>query len=301
MVSCFSYYIVMKKTLAFAFACIFCVVFAFSVSVKKIKAENPIVKSEEYKAVLELWSIDTFEGGKGSRRDFLLKTTLKFEKKHKGVIISVLSYSPYEAEEAIKTRIPDIVSCGAGLDFFIPYVQSVSFSSKYKTLSIGKKNYGISWCYGGYVLIGTKKTLAVGQGKYNDPLKGLGERVEDFEKVDVYSPKEAYSRFLKGDCSLLGTQRDIYRLSNKGMDFEYEVLNGFSDLFQNMFITCAEKEKFEFCESFLSYMLSDETQERLTEIGMLSVTKNNLYNGTLMEKLEKITIENFTSFFKENS
>lgn len=298
MVSCFSYYIVMKKTLAFAFACIFCVVFAFSVSVKKIKAENPVVKSEEYKAVIELWSIDTFEGGKGSRKDFLLKTSLKFEKKHKGVIISVISYTPYEAEETIKNRVPDIVSCGSGLDFFIPYMQSISFSSEYKTLSAGKTSYGISWCYGGYVLIGNKKRLAVGQGEYNEPLKALGERTEEFEKIDVYSPKEAYSQFLKGNCSLLGTQRDIYRLSNKGIDFEYEVLNGFSDLFQNMFITCTQKEKFEYCESFLSYMLSSETQERLTNIGMLSVTKKNLYKGTPMEKLEEITIENFTSFFK---
>lgn len=298
MVSCFSYYIVMKKTLAFAFACIFCVVFAFSVSVKKIKAENPVVESEEYKAVLELWSIDTFEGGKGSRKDFLLKTSLKFEKKYKGVIISVLNYTPYEAEEAIKNRVPDIVSCGSGLDFFIPYMQSISFSSEYKTLSVGKTSYGISWCYGGYVLIGNKKRLAVGQGKYNEPLKALGERTEEFEKIDVYSPKEAYSQFLKGNCSLLGTQRDIYRLSNKGIDFEYEVLNGFSDLFQNMFITCTQKEKFEYCESFLSYMLSSETQERLTNIGMLSVTKKNLYKGTPIEKLEEITIENFTSFFK---
>ncbi len=298
MVSCFSYYIVMKKTLAFAFACIFCVFFAFSVSVKKIKAENSVVKSEEYKAVLELWSIDTFEGGKGSRKDFLLKTSLKFEKKHKGVIISVISYTPYEAEEAIKNRVPDIVSCGSGLDFFIPYMQSISFSSEYKTLSAGKTSYGISWCYGGYVLIGNKKRLAVGQGEYNEPLKALGERTEEFEKIDVYSPKEAYSQFLKGNCSLLGTQRDIYRLSNKGIDFEYEVLNGFSDLFQNMFITCTQKEKFEYCESFLSYMLSSETQERLTNIGMLSVTKKNLYKGTPMEKLEEITIENFTSFFK---
>lgn len=290
----------MKKTLAFALACVVCVSIAFSFSVKRIKAENPVVKSEEYKAVLELWSIDTFEGGKGSRRDFLLKTSVKFEKKYKGVIISVLSYTPKEAEEAIKLKVPDIVSCGAGLDFFIPYMQSVSFSSDFKTLTLGKKSYGISWCYGGYVIFGQSKNLAVGQGDYNEPLTALKGRENAFDKIDVYTPKEAYVRYLKGDCALLGTQRDIYRLVGKGKEIDYEVLDGFSDLFQNMFITCSDKNKFSYCENFLAYMLSDETQARLGEIGMLSVKGKNLYDGTSMEKLEKLKVEKFTSFFKEN-
>lgn len=297
MVSCFSYYILMKKTIALCISSVLICITAFGVCLKKINREGFTVKSEEYQTILELWNIDTFEGGTGSRKDFLLKTGIKYEKKHKGVIISVINYTPFGAEQALKTKVPDIVSCGAGMDFFIPYLNSVSFSSAYKTVNYGKKSYGIAWCYGVYVLIGSgNKTLAVGQGEYNNPLKHYD--IKGYESVKTYSPYSAYSEFLKGKCDLLGTQRDLYRLSNKGVEFEYKVLDEYSDLAQNMLVTTQNKKNFTYCESFLSYMLTEEVQSRLSEIGLLPVKKTEIYKNGVLEQAEKTQIKNFESFFK---
>ena len=296
MVSCFSYYILMKKTIALCICSVLICILAFGICLKKINREGFTVKSEEYQTILELWNIDTFEGGTGSRKDFLLKTGAKYEKKHKGVIVSVINYTPLGAKQALKTKVPDMVSCGAGMDFFIPYLNSISFSSNYKTVNLGKKSYGIAWCYGVYVLIGGgNKNLAVGQGEYNNPLKHYD--IKGYESVKTYSPYSAYSEFLKGKCDLLGTQRDLYRLSNKGVEFEYKVLDEYSDLAQNMLITTQNKKNFTYCESFLSYMLTEEVQSRLGEIGLLPVKKTGIYKDGVLERAEKVEIKKFSSFF----
>ena len=75
-----------KKTLPFVL--IFAVVFAVAFYPRS-KEEG---KSEEVKKVIRVWNVDTFEGGKGSRTNFLKRAAAKIEKKNKGVYYLITSY-----------------------------------------------------------------------------------------------------------------------------------------------------------------------------------------------------------------
>ena len=95
----------------------FCILFTCFYGVRKISAENVTTKSEEYQGVLSLWQIDSFEGGIGSRKQFLLKIARGFEKKHKGVLVMVTNITKDGAEENFKNGIyPDMISYGNGVD-----------------------------------------------------------------------------------------------------------------------------------------------------------------------------------------
>ena len=99
------------KTLALCLTCVLLLIYG-TLATKK---QNTIKKVEGYKQILELWHIDSFEGGIGSRKDFLLKTSLSYEKKNK-VLISVVSHTISSATIALKNKVPDMISCGNGLD-----------------------------------------------------------------------------------------------------------------------------------------------------------------------------------------
>ena len=84
--------------------------FAFPESVK---GEEKPIKTEEYKFVLTLWNIDVFEGGMGSRADFL--TARANERTDDGIIILVKSHTPESVKKSIENgEIPDMVSFGVG-------------------------------------------------------------------------------------------------------------------------------------------------------------------------------------------
>ena len=63
------------KTIALCLACVMLLVYGIVAK----KTEKPILEVEGYKQILELWHIDSFEGGIGSRRDFLLKRAISFD------------------------------------------------------------------------------------------------------------------------------------------------------------------------------------------------------------------------------
>ena len=66
---------------------------SFSVAFTLLYGRNKIAEEQidktpaTYNGVLSLWQIDTFEGGKGSRKQFLLSVAREFEKENQGVLI----------------------------------------------------------------------------------------------------------------------------------------------------------------------------------------------------------------------
>ena len=171
-----------------------------------------------------------------------------------------------------------------------------------EVLSYGKREYGVVWCRGSYFIFGNNSArLVVSQGEYTQPLLALKESGKKFEKIEVYSPQKAYSEFLKGNCSLLGTQRDFYRLNNKGIDCECVVLDGYCDLYMVALVTTVSKEKENLCKRFIAFLTNFETQNRLSEIGMISTYGYSLYKGDAMSDAEKTSPKGFTSFFTDKN
>ena len=120
------------KPLICAALCIAAVVafLCFAFKPQKSNAEN------NDKSVLQLWQIDSFEGGKGSRADYLQKKGNAFSKEY-GAYVTVTALSAEAAVLNLENgNIPDLISYGAGICGLESYIGSFT-----------------TWCHGGYCLL----------------------------------------------------------------------------------------------------------------------------------------------------
>lgn len=260
----------------------------------------------EYKGIITLWHIDSFEGGVGSRRQFLLSASRGFEKENKGVLVMALDYTAESAETAMREgRFPDIISYGAGVN-----VKNLKPLFSEKSFAAGAYNgetYALPWCRGGYCMIenpeyaankNSEIKLIVSQGETTNPLIAYalsGGRQENFE---VLPPMNAYVKFVSGKVKyMIGTQRDVNRLITRGMDFTVRPLNGYNDLYQYVSVTSADETKTAYARRFVEYLLSEKVQKRLSEIGMCSCFYAVKYENPELRELQKADAETRLSAF----
>ena len=259
---------------------IFCISFTFLFGAQKIGKKAQVGKSEEYKGIITLWHVDSFEGGLGSRKQFLLKTARTFEKQNKGVLIMVISHTPESVKESMDKGVyPDIISFGNGTE-----ISNLTELNLSKTISggfVGERLYATAWCRGGYVLIAnptlTDKIgerfdyLLVSEGQSTLPLVAFALEQMHADKIEVKKPMDAYVKFVSGKTPyFLGTQRDVNRLNNRGMEVITRPLSKYNDLYQYVAITSQDKEKMQYAEKFIEHLVSDSVQSELNQIGMLS-------------------------------
>ena len=313
MAALFSYIFHMKvfKRIFCWFALIGCCVGVIKLRPKAESNGNKEIKN----TIITLWHIDTFEGGIGSRQDFLSKASVRFEKRYEGVFVCVIGYTVEEAQENINKGIyPDMISYGIGFDNY-RNMREIRAKSKYACTVNGKKA-AVGWCRGGYVLLShgseengdnaggdytsdytgggddhikaktadnltDKQTeeIIISKGKYNSPEIALALSGTSVKNYDIKSPTEAYSYFLKNkNAKFLGTQRDIWRLENRQVPFKIEKVCSFSDLVQYISVYTSDENKNFYSQKFIEYLLSEDSQKRLTQIGMLTVNDKSIYS-----------------------
>ena len=227
------------------------------------------------KSVLTLWNVDSFEGGKGSRTAFLSSIAARYEKSA-GIILLVSSKSVEGLKDAWeKGERPDMLSFGG----YAPVA--------------GLQGEAFCWCMGKYVLYtrGEEKpitpqntVISVGGDTFPQAaaaLYGLRGEIKEEESTT------AYVRFLSGAYDyLLGTQRDACRFQSRGVEVCATALNGFCDLRQ--YIVTVTKENAEKSQDFIRYLLAEESQKLLKNIGMFS-DRYTIYEGegTLQGAIEE--------------
>ena len=263
---------------------------------------------------LELWNIDTFEGGKSSRSTFLENRAISFQKEHTNVYVVMRNLTLAQAEIQLANGIqPDFISFGTGAgDLFESYCVDLTQSFNVRSdLLAGGDGKAVPWCMGGYVLctlgdvdISTPDDMlniesedgVLGFGyEYTVALNALSENIStSSQNIDAiyvnsleygYSQYSAYEDFLNKKFEvLLGTQRDFYRLKNRvnigalsNCDFNY--LGGYTDLLQWFAVTTTDASKQEMAELFIQYVLSEDIQKKLTSLGMFSVLDLSIYDN----------------------
>ena len=237
-------------------------------------------ENQEHMRVLTVWQIDGFEGGKGSRAQYLQD---KGEECFKGtsVYVKVVSVSSDAARKNLSAGVlPDIISYPAGFYGLESYIPE-DYSEK-------------TWCRGGYCLItlgenadfsdARASNTVVNAGK--DNLAKVAALSEGFGGAAEESSVSAYLELIKGEYKyLLGTQRDIYRLTTRGETFSVKALTTFNDLYQNIGVLCGGEDKV-YAQKFISFL--ENNCEDVTKIGMISdATK---YAGA-MDALSKAEVE----------
>ena len=247
----------MRKLVRFICACLsICAVVGGAVCAFVSRASKA-----EYSGVelITVWQIDSFEGGKGSRAEYLRSVGSKFYRQSK-IYVEVTAVSADAARSNIEAgTLPDIISYGSGFYGIESYIQ--------------EKDYAVSWCRGAYCLISLNSTdfsaanaenTVINAGR--DNLAGAAALLSGLGGAKEMSPTAAYVSLINGDYDyLLGTQRDIIRLQTRNLSFNVFPITCFNDLYQN-FSVLADGEKREACKSYTDYVLS--VSENLYKTGM---------------------------------
>ena len=242
---------------------------------KKTVAENEGIK---YEAIINVWHVDTFDGGVGSRAAFLQKRADEFSKKRKGALVLVTARTVDSVKEDLgKGVYPDAVSYGIG------GIDPSAFSAlKNKNLLKGGeangKFYGAAYLRGQYFLF-THNLAAVEKASEiivysaDNYSTATAAALAGVKGKFAFSDKSQAARlFLKDkNAAMVGTQRDLYRLKAAGAEFSATPLGDFCDLYQYLSVITSDEVKNARMVEFIDYLLSDAAQEKVFGLMMLPV------------------------------
>lgn len=294
------------------FVCLFAVALVanayfalFCVKNSKVKNAESLYGEAGEVGVLSLWQIDSFEGGFGSRRQYLLGVASRFEKKRSQVLVMVESVTEEGARENFEKGIyPDLLSFGTGITGFNPR----RLTPKGNTFGgrVNGEDYAVCWCEGGYVLFENENAsgdlLAVGTGKNDFPFVALKEEGLYFTHYEKYSKKDAFYAFYKGKCKyLLGTQRDVFRLDGLPVTFKATPLKNFCDLRQYICVTANNDDKSALAREFIEFLSSEENREGLRKIGMFPPEGGITYDNEILNAMQNKKAKTLSAFLGDET
>ena len=275
-----------------------------------------------YQGIVELWNVETFEGGVGSREGWLINKSAKFEKVHTGLFVHVTTLTVDQLNDKLaKGENFDLITFSRGVgvtvkDKLAPITESMGFVKDNFLVSgqVGGGQYAVPLYSGAYCLFARAEQLSADQlvasaltktftrkiGKntvelqplvtgftpYNSPLTALalsgGKGAANVsEEVTQY---QAYEQFVgnRTAVTLLGTQRDMYRLSQRESNAKIEQLSfaplgGYTDLVQYVGISSDAGDKADACIEYVKYLLSEECQSTLVNLSLFSVLESTFY------------------------
>ena len=310
------------------FFCIFLVVCIIFVSVAPIYILPKVYKNYSFDMLnredgvfLELWEVDTFEGGTNSRSMFLENVAIAFEKKNSGVFVVVRNLTLDQLKLMLsQEKLPDMLSFGIGAGELVrAFCNTIEWSGneiRNTMLESGaykNQQLAIPWCMGGYVLCSTNTDV----NQEIDATKTFGVGVEnnvppnnDFQNVvKLATQYDAYKEYLAGNFDILiGTQRDFYRVSNKvslgvmGQNF-YHFVDNYTDLVQYLSVTTKDEKIQSYATSFAKFLVGAQMQSKLKNIGMFSVGDESIFKGSDYEQFETaiMHINKFQNVFEDNA
>lgn len=302
-------------------------------SLPNLPKKPETIAKASYKGVIELWNVETFEGGSGSRQSWLTSKSAKFEAVNTGLFVHVTTLTEQELQQKLADGQTFDIVCfnrGAGdaVKEMLAPLNVDTKSVRENMLLAGQfdgKQYAIPLYAGAYCLFARTTQLAEAElldkaltqtytrkiGKNtvelqplvcgftsaNSPLTALamsggrGDATKIAEDVTQYQAYEQFVSNQKAVC-LLGTQRDLYRLSQKEQNGKIEnlgfcALAGYNDLVQFVGVSRDCGDKFTSCEAYLQYLLSAEVQQTLVNLSMFSVLDNAYYTDERYAALER--------------
>lgn len=203
------------------------------------------------KIVLNLWHIETFEGGSNSRAKYLEKQAIKFNKQNNNCYISISTLNDNQLYENLsQNKKPDMFSFGIGAGYMLSsYLDVLNENSliredlvEYATFDGNLLAY--PYILSGYAIISFEDTSNL-SNKVNDnkfenkvinkkEVKGIGfasssylnfakvltfNNYQNISKNNYYSSSSTYNSYVnfisKKFLSLVGTTRDVVRCKNR--------------------------------------------------------------------------------------
>lgn len=282
--------------------------------------------SNKQKVILNLWHIETFEGGSNSRTKFLEKQAIKFNKENNNCFISVTTLTEEQLFLNLKNnKFPDMFSFGIGSGCLISgLLEELQLNNQVRKdlIDYGKVNnslFAYPYILSGYAIISYENLLNNDQFDNfkskmvnkkeikgitfaNDGFINLDEilicnNYKDINQNDYYTSSSTYNAYVnfinKKSISLLGTARDVSRCKNRESNgslssCKYTFLPGFSDLVQYIgVVKNIEKVKKDYAFNFSNFLLEDSCQKDLKNYGLFSTTID-IYKEEYMDDFESV-------------
>ena len=306
-----------KKKFQFIFRCFvallviaFTIIMPLKVIPNFLKAKSLTSESREFDfmGVLEVWHIETFEGGSVSRSSWLEKKGTEFSKLNEGCYLMINTMSLEQVKLNLESgKRPNMFSFGIGVgatisNYLSEYTGKVSVRDDLlDSGTINNKIYAIPYILGGYAIFTnnelTRNLTNVGFGtkdlnNFAVSLLLNNYKIElnnECENIDSFT---AYDRYINERIGVLvGTQRDSYRVNNrisngKMSNQNIKYLGGFSDLIQYMAIASCNTKEYKMCEKFIEYLQTKKVQSSLTDINMFSTIGTKLYTSGYLNEIE---------------
>jgi hypothetical protein len=202
-----------------------------------------------------------------------------------------------------KGVLPDMVSYGVGINF--PNLNEINTDKNFYGGMVSGKTFALPWCKGAYVLLKNSNvnkkrtnTLVVSLNDYNLSTTVLALEDLKYNEYKTCSPLEAYIGFVGGEYEyLLGTQRDVVRVNNRGFSCEIIPLDSFCDLYQYISNCTTNVDKHDYVEKFINFLMSEKIQSSLDKISMLSEFYDVKYQIESLNQLKKIKPKSTISAF----
>lgn len=265
----------MKKTTAFLFG----IACALIMVIAPFLTKSESVNEGQTPVILSVWQIDSFEGGSGSRTAFLRKVLSEFSKKNPLISVVVSSQTPTSANNLLKQgNFPDVISYGACSVELQGYAKSLPFKAQGGG-AVGAKCFAVPFLKGGYFVIkkgeGDKKVI-VSTSEYSTSEIACLFSKNSFDDYLFLSHQDAYATFLnRKNAVMVGSQRDIIRLLNRGENFDATPISDYSDIFQYLSVTSSKN--LDASVLMVEYLIGSSVQNKVSEINMLSPYLKGLY------------------------
>lgn len=308
--------------------CVFSAVFVLPKVLHK--GDNTTEYKHPYTGVLEMWNVQSFEGGCGSRSGWLTSRAAKFENTYSGLFVHVTDLTAEQAKAKLDGGdIADIVAFPRGVgslfaDRLVPLDMPTNVRQNFRSACVsGGKSLCLPLYTGGYFLFArthdlgektlptdvlslaqSKKngkntikmcSLVCGEWDFGSPLtalcmSGVSGNTSEITKTTQYS---AYTSFVADNVAvaLLGSQRDLFRLSQKQDNGKISPLTilplaDYTDLVQFVGVS-ASSQNLSAATDFVNFLLCDDVQKTLSAVGLFSATKTPLYYDGLYAQAEK--------------
>lgn len=198
----------MKKSariFCFVLAAAVCCLFPFAVSnLPEFSSTNT---PKGIKGVLELWHIETFEGGIGSRAEWLRKRALEFERANKGLYVNVSALTVEQMQQRLEENEKfHIISFSAGVGEKVKHLLS-EFSGKLNVRDdlaeygrLNGKQVAVPYMLGGYCLFARETDVIKVSGFSSLTANAFNSAID--KKIGKYSYKLASIDFGRAYCNI---------------------------------------------------------------------------------------------------
>ncbi len=273
---------------------IFLLIFVPCVAIKRATNYEIYSKPEIETKIYTVWHIETFEGGKQSRVNYLKSVARAVEKEYPGVYIMIKTIEPNELESAFEENKPDLISFGYGvgqtiLDSLSPFDKTYDIRDELlASASFNDELYALPYILSGYAIIrhdALSDEFHCGYTGYTNPENIYSSlSLHPIEKESQY---EAYKDFVYNDnVFLLGSARDVFRVDNLNKvgraSATITPIDTYTDLVQYLGKIKDDELTNRFCE----LALSDEFQNSLVDYALFSTKYNKIYFSGIYNDME---------------